>query len=259
MRKTQTGRVQAVDRALRLLELVAEAAVPMSLSDLSARSGLHISTAHRLLSALKARGFVEQDGDGGRYRVGAAAFLVGSAFIGRGGLGRRLHPVLVDLAARTGETANLVIRHGTEAIYIDHVVGTRVAKLFTEIGQRVPLHCTAVGKVMLACTTPAGDAAPAAGLDLPRFTPRTIATRRALQRELAAVRGAGYAVDREEHEMGVACIAAPVYDASGCLIAAIGISGPSGRVLRQVGILGGQVRASAAEASRIMGLARARP
>jgi IclR family acetate operon transcriptional repressor len=196
---------------------------------------------------------VEQETETGQYRIGVRAFRVGSSFLEEIGLGRRLRPMLADLAARTGETANLVVRDSLEAVYIDHVIGTKVSKLFTEIGQRVPLHCTAVGKVLLAYAPPAEREDLVARLELRRLTPNTITSRGALRRELAAVRSAGCAVDREEHELGVACVAAPVWDASGDLAAAVGVSGPSGRVLTAVAALSKRVRVCAAEASRALG------
>ncbi|MDR7542758.1 MAG: IclR family transcriptional regulator [Armatimonadota bacterium] len=247
------GHIQAVDRALQILEALAEAGTPLTLSAISARAGLHVSTAYRLLRTLHRRGFVEQDTETGQYRIGVRAFRVGSSFLEEIGLGRRLRPMLADLAARTGETANLVVRDSLEAVYIDHVIGNKVSKLFTEIGQRVPLHCTAVGKVLLAYAPPAERDDLLAHLDLRRLTPNTITSRSALRRELVAVRSAGCAVDREEHELGVACVAAPVWGASGHLVAAMGVSGPGGRVLTAVGALSERVRAAAAEASRALG------
>lgn len=245
-------RIQAVDRALRILEAAAEAGTPLSLTEMSERVGLHISTTHRLLATMRARGFIERDAEGGRYRIGVQAFRVGNSFAGETDLRPRLHPMLMGLAARSGETANLVIRHGLEAVYIDHAIGTQVAKLFTEIGQRVPLHCTAVGKVLLA-GGPGKDGDLVRGLTLAAFTLHTITSRRALQRELAAIRAAGFAMDHEEHELGVACVAAPVRDASGAVVAAIGISGPSGRVSSAVTALSEHVRTAAAQASRALG------
>ncbi|MDR7520109.1 MAG: IclR family transcriptional regulator [Armatimonadota bacterium] len=241
---------QAVDRALRILETIAESGRALSLSEVSARTGLHVSTAHRLIATLRDRGFVEQVEGSGHYRIGPCAFRVGRSFLEGFSLGPHLRPVLAELAADTRETANLVIRYGLEAIYLDHVIGAQVAKLFTEVGQRVPLHCTAVGKVLLAYASDVRAVLP--HLTLTRFTAQTITTPAALERELAAVRARGYAVDREEHEAGVACLAAPVLTDDGAIVAAVGISGPSGRVLPRAGKLGERVRAAGEAASRLL-------
>ncbi len=252
------GRIQAVDRALRILQVVAESATPVSLTDISARAGLHVSTTHHLLATLRDRGFIEQAAKKGLYRVGIEAFRVGDSFSATEGIRPKLHPILTDLATRSGETANLVVRRGLEAVYIDHVIGTREVKLFTTIGQVVPLHCTAVGKVFLAFAADATSGTLPAHLRLTRHTPNTIGSLRVLRRELDAVRAAGYAIDREEHERGVACIAAPVRDATGAVVAAIGISGPGGRVLAALGTLVQKVTVSAAAASRRLGCAGVR-
>lgn len=241
---------QAVDRALRVLEVIAEAGRALSLTEISARTGLHVSTTHRLIVTLRDRGFVEQERESGHYRIGPGAFRVGRSFLEEFNLGPRLRPVLAELATDTRETANLVIRYGLEAIYLDHVIGAQVAKLFTEVGQRVPLHCTAVGKVLLAYASDSRQLLPR--LDLIRFTRHTITTRAALERELALVRARGYAVDKEEHEAGVACIAAPACTDDGTVVAAVGISGPSGRVLPHLARLGDRVKAAGDAASRLL-------
>jgi IclR family acetate operon transcriptional repressor len=245
--------IQAVDRALRILDVLADAGAGKGLTEISATAGLNISTTHRLLAALRARGFVEQHAAGGQYRIGAEVFRIGSSFLEEINLGPRLRSVLLDLAARTGETANLVVLHGVEAVYIDHVISPQVATLFTRIGQRVPLHCTAVGKVLLAFATAEEAERLWPRLTLERTTPHTLTSRQALMQELRAVRAAGYAVDREEQELGVACVAAPVCDASGRIAAAIGISGPAGRMLMHVRTLALHVRRCAVAASRLLG------
>jgi IclR family KDG regulon transcriptional repressor len=251
--------LQAVDRALRVLDVLADAGTAKSLTVISARTGLHVSTTHRLLTALRGRGFVEQDAEGGPYRIGPEAFRIGSSFLEEIDLGPRLRSVLLDLAARTGETANLVVRHGMEAVYIDHVISPQVATLFTRIGQRVPLYCTAVGKVLLAFAAPDEAGRLWRRLTLQRSTPHTLTSREALIQELDAVRLSGYAVDREEQELGVACVAAPVCDASGRTVAALGISGPAGRVLVKTQALAGIVRGCASAASRLLGCGPAAP
>ncbi|MDQ7849795.1 MAG: IclR family transcriptional regulator [Armatimonadota bacterium] len=250
-----SGPIQSADRALRILQVVADHRQPLSLLEVSQLVGLHASTTYRLLATLRDRGFVEQESAGGRYRVGIQAFRVGSAFLAAADLRDRLRPVLATLAAHSRETANLVILHETEAVYIDHIVGVNIAKLFTQIGQRVPLHCTAVGKVLLAyAPDPEGLLR---RLRLRRFTPYTMTTATALRRALATVRAAGCAVDREEHELGVACGAGPVWDAAGRVVAAVGISGPSARVLPRLAQMQRHVRAAATAASRLMGASAA--
>ncbi len=247
------SRIQSVDRALRILEAMAAEGRPLGLGEVASKVDLHVSTVHRLLATLRARAFVEQDEVTGRYRVGTAALRVGSSFLSELDLRPSLRPVLEGLAARSKETANLVILQGLEAVYVDHVIGTKVAKLFTQVGQRVPLHCTAVGKVLMAFSSQLQRDALPSKIQLTRFTKYTLTTRRALMDEIAKVRATGYALDREEHEIGVACVAAPIVDGSNQLTAAIGVSGPSGRILGSVNSLARIVQAAAFEASRSLG------
>lgn len=246
-------RIQSVDRALRILEVLAAAGRSLGLGEVASTVGLHVSTVHRLLATLRLRAFVEQDEVTGRYRIGTAALRVGTSFLSELDLRPSLRPVLENLAARSKETANLVISQGLEAVYVDHVIGTNVAKLFTQVGQRVPLHCTAAGKVLLAFLPQQRRDELVAEIPLTRFTKHTLTTRRALIDELARVRAEGYALDREEHEIGVACVAAPIVDASNRLTAAIGISGPSGRILAAVAGFAKVVDSAAREASRSLG------
>lgn len=247
-----------MDRALRILEAMAAEARSLALGEIAERVGLHVSTVYRLLATLRARAFVEKDELTVRYRIGTAALRVGSSFLSGMDLRPALRPVLESLAARSRETANLVIIQGLEAVYVDHVIGTKVAKLFTQVGQRVPLHCTAVGKVLLAFSLQHERDALLSQIKLTRFTKKTFTTRRLLAAELTRVRTVGYAVDQEEHEDGVACMAAPVFDAPGKVAAAVGISGPSGRVLETVSSLAKIIQACAAEASRGLGYSKDR-
>jgi len=249
--------IQSVDRALRILEVMAVEGRPLGLGEIGGRVGLHVSTVHRLLATLRARGFVEQDEAAGRYRIGTMALRVGGSFLKGMDLRESLRPVLETLAAKSAETANLVVLQGLEAVYVDHVIGTKVAKLFTQVGQRVPLHCTSVGKVLLAFASPEDRVALLSRIRLVRFTRNTLVTRKGLAEEIHAVTTAGYAADREEHEDGVACLAAPVFEASGKVIAAMGISGPSGRIYAFGGSLVKLVQTCAMDASRSLGYASA--
>ena len=251
-----TTTIQSVTRALKILEVVATAEHPIRLSAISARENLHVSTAHRLLATLGASGFVEHDAHG-HYRVGITAFRVGASFAEVVDLRGRIQPMLLELSTRTSETANLAVRAGHEAVYIDHVLGNKVSKLFTQIGQRVPLHCTAVGKALLAsCAADERDRL-LGSLALEAFTPHTITSVRRFRRALCEIRLRGYAVDREEHEVGVACVAAPVRDATGVGRAVLGISGPSARVLRALDQYVAAVCACAQAASRALGAVEA--
>lgn len=220
--------VRALLRGLALLELVASDRDP-SLSALARRARLPVSTTHRLLETLRRRGFVQAVGDG-HYRLGVRAFEVGMSFLRSHGLPEVARPVMADLVDRVKETTNLAVRDGPEAVYILQVESERMLRLFAQPGARHPLYCTGVGKVLLAWEPEDHVRALLGAGPLPRFTPRTLTDPDAVLRELRTVRARGYAVDREERESGVRCVAAPVRDASGRVVAALSVSAPASRL-----------------------------
>ena len=221
--------VKALDKALHLLELLAGAGRPMGLSELSRGAGLDPSTAHRLLRTLGARDFVRQDGRGSKYHLGLRAFEVGNAVTYIEQLRQSVRPCLEELMASAQETSNLAIRDGFDGIYVEQVPGPRFVRAFTEVGRRIPLHCTAVGKVLLASLPPAGFDEFCRRRPLTAYTRNTITTRPALDGELGRVREQGFAVDDEEFEPGASCVAAPVFDRAGNVVAGVSTSGPAVR------------------------------
>lgn len=220
--------VRALLRGLALLELVATDR-DLSLSNLARRARLPVSTTHRLLETLRRRGFVQAVGDG-RYRLGVRAFEVGMSFLRSHDLPEVARPVMTELVDRVKETANLAVRDGAEAVYVLQVESERMLRLFAQPGARHPLYCTGVGKVLLAWEPEDHVRALLGSGPLPRFTPRTLTHPDAVLRELRTVRARGYAVDREERESGVRCVAAPVRDASGRVVAALSLSAPASRL-----------------------------
>lgn len=214
------GGVRTLERGLRVLEALAEAG-EAGLAPLAWRTGLSKSTLYRLLQALARRGFVEEAG--GVYRVGPRAFAVGQAYP-RKSLLEAVRPEMEALAQETGESVNLAVMAGLEALYLDQVEGKRLVRLFTAPGSRAPLHATGVGKVLLAF-----GGVPE-GLALTPYTPYTLTSREALERELAGVRERGYALDNEERELGVRCVAAPLFGPGGKAVGAISLSAPASRL-----------------------------
>lgn len=224
------GSVRAVERALQLVEIVAKSRTPLSITDLSKALALAPSTIHRLLQTLVAQGYVIQYPQTKRYGVGRTVSEIGRAFLLRHDLSGRSTPHLEALVAATGETANLASLYGTSAIYLNQVEGPSMVRIRHALGSAAPLHASAMGKVFLADFSPAMLTDALEHSSLERFTERTITNRAKLERDLAQTRKRGYAVDDEELEPGVRCIAAPVRGSSGLVISAIGISGPTSRI-----------------------------
>jgi DNA-binding IclR family transcriptional regulator len=222
--------VQSLVRAFALLEAMGAAGAEAGVADLAARVGLHVSTAHRLLATLVSLGYVRQNPSTGRYGLGAKAVHLAEAYLGQSDLRDAARPVLERLSWETGETANLVILDGHEALYLDKAESAQNLRIFSRIGRRTPLYCTAVGKVLLAARSPEDVERLLSRTPLERLTRRTITEVGSVKRELARVREQGYALDLEECEEGARCIAAPVSAASGETLAAVSLSGPSIRM-----------------------------
>jgi len=222
------GTVQSVERAAAILRLLAEENEPLTLSQIATALGLAKGTAHGIVRTLAEIGFVEQDQRSGPYRVATEVFRLGWARLDQNELRSKAINWTDALAARTGESARVAAFHAGRAQVAHHVFrgdgGTQV--LVT--GSIVPLHASAMGKVLLAFDPGAGRSA--ANTELTAFTHRTIIDRVILHRELAGVRDTGWAGSVGEVEPGVAGIAAPIRDGGGYVVAAVGIEGSIDRV-----------------------------
>jgi DNA-binding IclR family transcriptional regulator len=245
-------RVQSLERALDLLEALASTD-ELGVSDLAARTGLVPSTAHRLLGTLVSRGYAAQSPASGRYLLGYKLLELTSGLQDRlERLRTAARPHLEAIMDQTGETTNLVVLEGRNAVYIESVTGTRSVRLFTEIGQAIPAHTSGSGKALLAWRATADVEALLGEGPLPASTPRTLTTVTALLEDLTEIRRRGYATDDEEHELGVACVATPVLDATGLPLAAISVSGPTPR-MRDTAGLAELLRRHAADVSAALG------
>lgn len=219
--------VQSVDRALDVLEVLAARPGTLGVTEIAREVGLAQGTVHRLLVALVARGWVRQD-PGRRYGVGPAAMRLGDA--SQRELGAVAAPALRAAVQSTGETANLAVLEGRAMVYVAQAPSPHTLRIFAEVGRRVPLHSTAVGKVALAGLQPDAATALLAGRELEPRTPHTLPNVSAVCAELERVREQGYALDDEEQELGVRCVAVPV-PLEG-LSVALSVSGPTERMTR---------------------------
>lgn len=224
--------VQSVDRALDLLEALASSEAEVSITSLATRTSLHVSTVHRLLTTLLRRGYVRQNPETSRYFTGAKLTTLAESQSRFNELRLRARPVLRALTEQTRETSNLVVLDDTAAVYIETSASPQVVRLFTQIGNRVPLHATGAGKALLAWLSPDRRDALIDRLELRAYTLRTIDERPALRRALDEIRERGYAIDDEEYDDGVRCVAVPV-GPIGTPLAAISLSAPASRFTRQ--------------------------
>lgn len=219
------SQIQSLARGLKIMELLAGSEDLVSITELAEELGIDKSSASRLVQTLAKHGYAEQDVASRRYRLGPQVVRLSRSLLTRMPLRDEAKPFLRQLVERTGECAHLAILAQDQALYIDQVESAATLRVTTGVGTLAPLHCTALGKTLLAF----GDnvALPA---NLPAFTPRTITNPETLRMHLEQTRRQGYAIDDEEYDYGVRCVAAPVYDFRGKVIGAIGISGPAGRI-----------------------------
>ena len=216
-------------KVFRVLEtVVAHQARGLAYSEVVARTHIPKATAHRVLKSLLQMGYLRFDAEAGRYFGDLKLASLGSAVTSHFDLKSYVHPLLLKLQAETTHTCNLGVLSGDAGVYLDKIESPKAfgIKLYSEIGKRFPLHCTAMGKVLLAGLAPAEARKLMAGR-LEAYTPHTITSPGVLTRELARVRLSGYALDREEITRGIVCVAAPIRNGEGKTVAAISVAFPA--------------------------------
>lgn len=223
--------VKALVKALRILECLADDEQPsFTLTELSRRLHLHVSTVHRLMVNLLRQGFVEQDPASGGYVLGFRVLRMGLRVLDRLDVRRVALPLLRELNQKTQETVHLAILRGDVAVSIEKIPSPQPVGLDAPLGGQMPLHCTGVGKALLAYQGEEVLAPLAKSPGLARMTGRTITNLLQLKKELDHVRERGYALDNEEIVEGLRCVAAPVFDHNGRAVAAFSVAGPATRI-----------------------------
>ena len=225
------GSVQSIDRVLDILEALSAVPQGMLLTELSAKVGLHVSTTHRLVHMLLDRGYAMKEQETGKYRLTLRTFEIGSRVSSVWDLMSMAKPYLDDLASQSQEAVHLVERDGNGVVYLYKAEPFRqLVRMGSHYGLRNPMYCTGVGKSILALL-------PREEVDriwnsesITAFSPNTITNLEQMHRELAQIRQRGYAIDDEEHELGVRCMAVAIRNWQGKPIAAVSISAPASRM-----------------------------
>ena len=248
------GTVQSIIRALSLLELLAEDDEGYRLTDLAERTGLSPSTVHRLLTTMEERRFVQFDASDGMWHVGRQSFSIGAAFVRRRNFVAQALPFLRRLRDDTRETVNLGVADEGEVVILTQVESREIMRAITRAGGRAPMASSGLGKAILATYSDNDLAAIIQRRGLRRMTPKSIIRGGQLRDALKCVRKQGYAVDDEEFAIGLRCIAAPIYDEHGEVLAAISASGPSTRIPdERLAALGRMVADAAGEITKALG------
>jgi len=238
---TRTARpnnlVQTIEKVSSILEILGQNPKGISIRDLSARLCLPKGTAHRLLSSLNYFGYVRQDGRTKNYFLGFKLVELGHLLLSHLDLRREAESFLKDLAERTRETVHMVFLDRNEIVYVDKVESDQNSsglRMASRVGLRNPAHCCAVGKVLLAHLSKEELEHLIEEKDLPKRTENTITNPAELKEHLNLVLRQGYAIDDEENEKGIRCVASPIYNEAGKAAAAVSVSGPAFRVTKRV-------------------------
>ena len=245
--------IQSVLKAVRIMEMFSDTESRLSLSEISRRLDIPKSTAHNLLNTLRSEGYIEKVG-GDLYALGPAPLILSQKVRVNVEIRDPAAPLLRELADQTDESVYLTVKEGDYALYIYAVESSRRLLARTAVGELVPLHCTSVGKAILAFLPPSAVDAIIEQVGLPPFTVNTIRDPALLRAELEDVRRRGYATDNQEHEPSTFCVGAPIFDRTGRVIASCSVSGRDPSILQErLESLAGQVTSTAQEISRRMG------
>lgn len=231
MKKTAHRRlIQSVDRALKILDVLANRDEPIGLTELARKMGLDSSTVYRLLYTLRVHGYAQQDSGDKRYRLGPKAIELGQKALDRFSLRRQAGAFVRELAAKTGESALLATLVGGKPICVENEDGAGLFRMSPQVGSEAFPHCTATGKAIAANLPERELQQLLAKTGVWQFTDKTITDLGALRIHLRKVREEGYAVNDEEIYAGLRGLAAPVFDHRGLVVGSIGISGPVSRM-----------------------------
>ncbi len=224
--------IQSIARALDIIEEVAEFKDGWGVTELSSRLNLHKSTVYRLLATLNYRGYVKKDKND-RYKTGMKLLEIGSRVFENLDLREEVKPYMQKIQKESGETVHLGILDNLEVIYIDKEESQATIRMHSKVGKRVPAHCTSLGKILLAYSSSAIREKLVKEKGLVKYTENTITDEGLFKKHLAEIKEKGYAVDNEEMEYGIRCVAGPIFDYQKEIVAAFSISGPATRITEE--------------------------
>jgi len=222
--------IKVLNKSFSILEVLLQQGSAMNMTGISEKLGLYPSTIHRILDTLKYWDYVEQDPNTQKYQLGLKLLELGMAKLHQIDLVREAAPYLKELVNRYSETVHLGVLGKEEVLYLAKEESSQTIRMCSYVGKRAPLHCTALGKILLAYLPEEEIKKILDKRELPRFTDKTITDKRELEKELDKVKEQGFALDREENEKDLYCIAAPIKNYQGKVIAAISISSPVYRI-----------------------------
>lgn len=246
--------VQSVERALNIIEILQDIPNGLGVTELSHRLDVSKSTAHRLLMSLYNKGFVQQDLQTEKYYLGLKFIELGQVVTDNLDIRKVAAPYLRQLTELTGETAHLAIMDKNEIVYIDKLESSATIRMFSNIGKRAPIHCTGIGKAIFAFLEDPEIERIIKETGLPKYTEKTRITRVDMLQDIKEIRARGYSIDDEEHEAGIKCSAAPIFNHKQEVVAGISVAGPIMRVTEdKLEMMASEVLKVSTEISRLLG------
>jgi DNA-binding IclR family transcriptional regulator len=247
-------RIHVIDRAAQILDCFGFDHQELSVSEIGAKTGLHRSTAHRILMALEYNDLIKQNPSTGKYHLGIKLFKLGHQAVSQLNLREICRPFLSRLMNDTKETIHLAVLDDDQVLYLDKVEGPHALRMPSRVGRYIPTYCTSLGKAMLSCLDDQEVKSILRRQTLKPHTENTVKNINQLLADLGSVRKRGYAVDNEEIEIGLRCVGAPLRDYTGGMVGAISVAAPSARLSeKNTPVIGRMVIAIAAEISQKLG------
>lgn len=226
--------VQSLERALTILNKISEYPDGIQIARLSEKVGLTKSTVHRLLATLSSMNYVVKDEETDKYKLGLQILFLSQNLLNNNNIVATAKPHLEKLSVEFNETVHLCIEENGEVVYVDKIESTQPIRMYSRIGSRAPMYSTAVGKILLSGKTQGEFNTLLNGFNFVRKTPNTLTTKEEFINEIDKVKQQGYALDNAENEEVLRCIAAPIYDNKGNIVASFSISGPTNRVTMEI-------------------------
>lgn len=243
-----------IDRAAQILDCFGFEHQELSVSEISVMTGLHRSTAHRILMALEYNELIRQNPDTSKFHLGIKLFKLGHQAVSQLNLREICQPFLTRLMKETKETVHLAVLDDNQVLYLDKVEGPHALRMPSRVGRRIPTYCTSLGKAMLSCLDDEEVRNIFRRQELRPFTANTVKKIDALLADLRMIRKRGYSVDNEEIEIGLRCVGAPVKDYSGAMVGAISVAAPAARLTeKETSVVGRLVLNVAEEISQQLG------
>jgi DNA-binding IclR family transcriptional regulator len=251
-KKTKYYQIGSLKKGIRIIDLLSKRGT-LSLSEVSGELKLDRSVCHRYLLTLRDLGLVSQPGGSG-YRLTMALFEMSMRLINQLEIKKIVRPFMEDMSLEYKETVNLGIKDGDQVVYLDKSESTQLFRAELTIGTRIPIHCTGLGKAILAFRPEDEQTTFCSGSEFTAYTPNTITSPKTLAKELTVIRERGFAVDDEEHFLGLRCVAAPLVDHSGFPNYSLSVAGPSSRLSnKRLMEIGSNLKSVCERISKVLG------